>query len=196
MMDGETTRLKWDRIYRDWKGPLPGAATVLSENEHLLPASGRALDLACGLGGNAMFLARRGFEVDAIDISEVGIEALNSVARAEALPIDTRVADVMERQWSAQGYDVIVVARFLERALAQDIADALKPGGLLFYQTFVESKPCVSGPGNPRFLLRDNELIRLFGRLLIRYYRDEALTGKPDAGQRDEAFLIAQRPHS
>jgi 2-polyprenyl-3-methyl-5-hydroxy-6-metoxy-1,4-benzoquinol methylase len=48
---------------------------VLAENEHLLPpGGGRALDLACGLGGNAVFLARRGFEVDAVDISEVGIE--------------------------------------------------------------------------------------------------------------------------
>jgi 2-polyprenyl-3-methyl-5-hydroxy-6-metoxy-1,4-benzoquinol methylase len=69
------SRQKWDRIYRNWKAPFPGAAAVLAENEHLLPpGGGRALDLACGLGGNAVFLARRGFEVDAVDISEVGIE--------------------------------------------------------------------------------------------------------------------------
>jgi 2-polyprenyl-3-methyl-5-hydroxy-6-metoxy-1,4-benzoquinol methylase len=195
-MDAETTRQKWDRIYRGWKAPLPGAATVLSGNEHLLPAGGKALDLACGLGGNAMFLARRGFEVDAIDISEAGIAALTDAACVEGLSINARVADVMERPWAAERYDVIVVARFLERTLARDIADALKPGGLLFYQTFVESKPSVSGPSNPRFLLRDNELIRLFDGLLIRYYRDETLTGQPEAGQRDEAFLIAQRPYS
>ncbi|MEW6038433.1 MAG: methyltransferase domain-containing protein [Pseudomonadota bacterium] len=173
------------------------AATVLSENEHLLPpGGGQALDLACGLGANAVFLARRGFEVDAIDISEVGIEALANIARAEALPIDARVANVLESQWPTERYDVIVVARFLERTLVREIADALKPGGLLFYQTFVETKSGISGPSDPRFLLRDNELIRLFDGLLIRYYRDEARTGKPDAGQRDEAFFIAQRPDS
>ncbi|QJD29137.1 class I SAM-dependent methyltransferase [Methylococcus geothermalis] len=196
-MNAAAIREKWNRIYRDWNGPFPAAATVLSENAHLLPlAGGQALDLACGLGGNAVFLARRGFEVDAVDISEAGIHALGNIARKEALAIQARVADVTEIHWPAERYDVIVVSRFLERALAPAIVGALKPGGLLFYQTFVETKSSLSGPSNPRFLLRDNELVRLFGGLLIRYYRDETRTGNPNAGQRDEAFLIAQRPFS
>ncbi|MDF9392470.1 MULTISPECIES: class I SAM-dependent methyltransferase [Methylococcus] len=195
-MDTETTRRKWDRIYREWKAPFPDVATVLSQNEHLLPAGGRALDLACGLGSNALFLARRGFEVDAIDISEAGIEALAHTARMEGLPIHARVGDVMECQWATEHYDVVVVTRFLERTLVRAIVDALRPGGLLFYQTFVKSKSSDYGPSNPRFLLHDNELIRLFDGLLIRYYRDEARAGRPDAGQRDEAFLVGQRPES
>ncbi|WP_333687417.1 class I SAM-dependent methyltransferase [Methylococcus capsulatus] len=195
-MDAETPRQKWNRIYREWKGPFPNAAMVLSQNEHLLPGGGRALDLACGLGGNALFLARRGFEVDAIDLSEAGIEALAHAARMEGLPIHAQVGDVMEGQWSNGSYEVIVVTRFLERTLVKTIVGALKPGGLLFYQTFVKTKRSDHGPNNPRFLLHDNELIRLFDGLLIRYYRDEARTGRPDAGQRDEAFLVAQRPES
>lgn len=194
-MNIEADREKWDRIYRDRTGDPPLAAAVLTENAHLLPPEGgRALDLACGLGGNALFLAKRGFEVDALDISETAIRAVERAAHAAMRPVTARVADVTSSELPTERYDVIITARFLERALAPALISALKPGGLLFYQTFVESKLGQSGPSNSNFLLRDNELLQLFEGLLVRYYRDEARSGNLAAGQRDEAFLIAQKP--
>ena len=72
---------------------------------------------------------------------------------------------------------IIVVSRFLERALCPALFSALKPGGLLFYQTFLRDRRAGSGPKNPRFLLAHNELPELFRELLILAYEegDEAL---------------------
>ncbi len=68
-------RVKWDTRYRE-AHRVPETALVLSEFQHLLPTSGRALDLACGLGGNALLLAAHGLETHAWDISPVGVERL------------------------------------------------------------------------------------------------------------------------
>lgn len=91
-------------------------------------------------------------------------------------------------------FDVIVVSRFLERALCPAIAAALRPGGLLFYQTFVRDDVGAHGPANPAYRLERNELLRLFPQLTLRLYREEGRVGDVTRGVRDEAWLIAQRP--
>ncbi|MDD2768683.1 MAG: methyltransferase domain-containing protein [Methylococcus sp.] len=194
-MDAVTTRDKWNRIHQRRRGVCPPAATVLAENSHLLPPDGgTALDIACGLGGNALFLARRGFIVDAVDIADTATHAVATAAHAENLPVNALTKDISAWEMATARYDVIVVSRFLERSLTGAIISALKSGGLLFYQTFTETRIHVDGPSNPSFLLRDNELLRLFEGLLVRYYREEARAGKLDRGNRDLAFLIAQKP--
>ena len=70
---------RWNRVYAAADRP-PEPARVLAENAHLLPASGTALDLACGLGGNALFLAREGQTVSALDISPVALAKLDAWA--------------------------------------------------------------------------------------------------------------------
>lgn len=194
-MDAATTRDKWNSIHQTHRGVCPPAATVLAENAHLLPPEGgTALDIACGLGGNALFLARRGFVVDAVDIADTATHALATAAHAENLPVNTLTKDVTTWEMATERYDVIVVSRFLERSLNGAIMSALKSGGLLFYQTFTENRIHSGGPTNPRFLLRDNELLRLFEGLLVRYYQEKARAGTLDHGNRDLAFLVAQKP--
>lgn len=188
-------REKWDRIYQGCREDVPPPAWVLVENAHLLPLTGgRALDLACGLGGNALFVARRGFQVDAVDISPVAIEILRSHAEHQGLSIRAWSEDVRSMTFPTEGYRVIVVSRFLERSLAHSILQALEPGGLLFYQTFTAAKLGDDGPRNPDFLLRDNELLQLFAGLSLRYYRDEGRVGDIRYGLRDEACFIGQKP--
>jgi tellurite methyltransferase len=183
----------WDSRYRAGLG-VGIAAEVLTANAHLLPATGCALDLACGLGGNAMFLAARGFQVNAWDSSRVAIERLDSAARAQSLRLIAQVRDVLEKPPSAASFDVIVVSHFLERRLAAPICHALKPGGLLFYQTFSRQAVTDKGPQNPAYRLAPNELLQLFGALLVRVYRDEGRLGDLSQGFRDLAYLVAQKP--
>ena len=192
---GEALREKWDARYRETQR-IPPPARVLAENLHLLPPEGRALDLACGLGENALLLARQGLRVTAWDLSPEAIEHLAHQAASEGLAVTAAVRDVQARPPGAASVDVMVVAHFLDRSLAPALADALRPGGLLFYQTFTQEAISDCGPENPQFRLAPNELLRLFPGLLVRVYREEGRVGDLSRGTRDLALLVAQRPNS
>lgn len=188
-----TLQAKWDGIYRNRAVDQPRAVAVLAEFRHLLPDRGSALDLACGRGGNALLLARHGLDTLAWDISPVAIEQLHKAARASHLTIRAEVCDVEAAVFEPGRFDVIVVSRFLLRSLSDAMILALKPGGLLFYQTFTREKVGSSGPNNPDFLLSENELLSLFAPLKILVYREEGRVGDVAKGMRNEAFLIGQR---
>jgi tellurite methyltransferase len=96
---------------------------------------------------------------------------------------DVAVRDVSEQPPLPDSFDVIVVCRFLDRNLCPAIAAALKPGGILFYQTFTQ------GLSNPDYLLRNNELITLFSELDILEYHEP----EPDAHGKAEARLVARK---
>ncbi len=190
-MTDDKIKEKWDRRY-DRASQVPGALEVLVENAHMLPSQGSALDLACGLGGSALFLAERGLKTWAWDLSAVAVEALRG--RARGLPLEAEVRDVTVRPPEAGRFDVICVGHFLDRELCPTIAAALKPGGLLFYQTFSRDRVDDSGPGNPVYRLGTNELLELFPQLIARFYRDEGSVGDRAQGFRNRAQLVAQLP--
>lgn len=183
---------KWDAIYKQREGEITAAA-VLSDNQHLLPESGKALDLACGRGGNALLLAKLGMEVCAWDISPVAIEQLQHSAKLQNLAIDAHVNDVLLNPPQPDSFDVIVVSFFLARDVCEKLILALRPGGLLFYQTYCQDKVTQSGPTNAEYLLADNELLRLFSGLKLRVYREESLLGDHQQGFRNQALFIAQK---
>ncbi len=183
---------KWNRHYQTAGEAV--AAQVLRENRHLLPGSGDALDLACGRGGNALLLAQHGLRTSGWDISPVAVEQLNTQAAAAKLPLTATVRDVAAQPPVATSFDIIVVSRFLERTLCAALVAALRPGGLLFYQTFTVTKAQAGGPSNPDYLLAENELLRLFADLQLRVYREESCVGNVRQGFRNEAMLVAQKP--
>jgi tellurite methyltransferase len=184
---------KWDQRYRSQDRPALAAA-VLVHNAHLLPTVGRALDLACGLGANALFLARRGLAVAAWDLSPVAIGRLRADASGQGLILDAQVRDVVADPPDPASFDVILVAHFLDRGLCPAIATALSPGGLLFYQTFTREAVSDLGPPNPAYRLGRNELLGLFPALVVRAYREEGTLGDTRLGLRDLALLVVQRP--
>ncbi len=186
-------RAKWDETYSQ---PLQQteAAKVLAEHRYLLPEHGQALDLACGLGGNALLLAEAGLSVDAWDISGVALRALQDQAAARNLRINTRQCNITPMMLPIDQYDVIVISRFLDRALCNAIMAALKTGGLLFYQTFTRNKIDQQGPSNPDFLLANNELLRLFAPLTLIFYQEYSRIGDLQCGDRNEARFIGQKP--
>jgi tellurite methyltransferase len=184
---------KWDGIYAQSRAGFPGAAEVLLAHGFLLPTHGTALDLACGLGGNALFLARAGLQTEAWDISQAALAKLQQCAAADNLALQTRCLDISSRDLEAQRFDVIAVSRFLDRSLCPAIIAALKPGGLLFYQTYTGEKTVAQGPSNPAYLLGENELLQLFSALRIVFYREHGMIGNFAQGLRNEAQLIGQK---
>ena len=189
-MTDHLTQDKWDARYRD--AELPGApARVVMENAHLLPRRGTALDLACGLGANSLMLAECGLQTHAWDISSVAIEKLQATAAERNLPVIAEVKDAMRDALPAAQFDVVVVAHYLERALTQSIVDALKVGGLLFYQTFTVTAVDNEGPERPEWRLKDGELLSMFAPLRTLVYREEGRIGDLCRGFRNKALLVA-----
>ena len=186
---------KWDAIYSLESQPAEAAA-VLAEHRHLLPNQGKALDLACGLGGNALLMAECGLSVEAWDISGVALQKLQSQTGIIDQRIEIRQCHICPEILPSEHYDVIVISRFLDRMLCNEIMAALKPGGLLFYQTFTRSKLDRQGPTNPDYLLADNELLRLFAPLTLIFYQEYARIGVLRYGNRNEAYFIGQKPLS
>jgi SAM-dependent methyltransferase len=183
---------KWNQRYRSAEG-LPEPALVLREHAHLLPTPGEALDLACGLGASALWLAERRFRVRAWDLSPVAIARLSSVVRERGLPVEVQVRDVLESPPLPEGFDLILVAHFLDRGLCPAIEAALRPGGVLFYQTFSREAVNDRGPSHPAYRLAPNELLELFPNLIVKAYREEGRLGDASRGIRDLALLVAQR---
>ena len=123
----------------------------------------------------------------------MAIEALRAEAGAQGLAVQAQVRDLVADPPPAQAFDVIVVSHFLERALAPALIEALRPGGLLFYQTFTRERVGAAGPRNPDYRLAPNELLELFRPLRLRVYREEGRAGDPERGWRDRAMLVGER---
>ncbi len=184
---------KWNSIYAsDDHGSLQ-AAKVLQENTHLLPATGLALDVACGLGANALLLAQQGLETYAWDISQTALDRLQARALQLNISLQLEMRDLDTNPPAANSFDVIVVSRFLQRALIPQLHAALREDGLIYYQTFLKEKTSDSGPRNPDFRLGRNELLHFFQNLQILCYREEGIIGDVNQGFRNEAMLIARK---
>ena len=156
---------KWDKKYQNTDLNTPAnPCYALKQHSHLLPFKGRALELACGLGGNARFLAQCGLKVDAWDISDNALTVLNNWANIHHLAITPLITDLEQMILPYQQFDVIVVSRYLDRKLFPALMDALKPNGLLFYQTFLAPVQ-ENAPRNPNFYVKSGELNQAWPRL-------------------------------
>lgn len=186
---------KWNEAYHNADISSATPAQVLRDNAFLLASGGDALDLACGRAGNAIFLAKKGFKVDAIDISPVALQQVQNFSDQQKLAITSTVRDI-EKQGldNNKKYDVIVVSYFLNRALFPNILKALKPAGLLFYQTWSQLRTDnKKGPSNPAFCLEEGELLTLCTSMRTLYYRENGLQGDHQQGIRNEALIVCQR---
>jgi tellurite methyltransferase len=155
-------------------------AAWLVSNRTLLPASGKALDVACGRGRNALWLARQGYATTAVDRSVDAVSALNAAAAGDALPLSAVTMD-LEGGAPALGnavFDVIVVVHYLHRPLFPALLAALHPGGVLVYETFLRAQAARGKPTNPDFLLEPGELPRLVSPLEIRASREGDFEGR------------------
>lgn len=163
-------REKWNQKHRDGVGPEIPSGIIARFIDHV--PVGRALDIAAGRGRNALYLARRGFRVDAVDISDAGLRRM-----AAQYPRLRRIcADLDQFDIPAARYQLIVNIRYLNRRLFPYIVQGLAPGGFLIFETFLESSDrgydTDRQPACRDHLLRENELLHAFLPLHIRYYAE------------------------
>lgn len=195
----EQDRARWNRRYRDRYAARPPSWTpsawLVGIEDHLRPpcSGARALDLACGIGRHALWLAERGWTVDAWDASDVAVEILNAELERRArdgrpLEVTARVIDLDDLLLQATTYDLVANVFFLDRRLWGGIASALKPGGLLAFETFVAVPGGRRSEVSPEHLLQPGELRSAFERLGLEIvaYAEEA--------DRGAASLLARKP--
>lgn len=154
-----------------------------------IPADGRVLDLACGNGRHARYLAGRGHPVEAVDRDPATLAGLAGVPG-----IAPRCADLESGPWpyAGQQFAGIVVVNYLHRPLFPSLLQVLAPEGVLIYETFAAGNERYGKPSNPAFLLKPGELLEAVrGRLRVIAYEDfEISDPRPAAVQR----ICAVRP--
>ena len=133
---------------------------------------GRALDIATGKGRNALFLAEKGFTVDAIDISEVGLQQAQRQAEKQGLTLNLIQADLTRFEFPDSAYDLILNINFLLRSLVPKIKNALRPGGYIIFDTYLIDQQDLGHPRNPAYLLNHNELLDLFRGFRVLCYQE------------------------
>jgi tellurite methyltransferase len=195
-LEPEAPREKWNRRYSETGlVPFPDRpAEWLVENRSTLTAltGRRALDVACGDGRNALYLAQLGFSVVAIDVSDVVITSLREAATERGLAIDGRQVDLEHEPLPDERFDVIVQINYLQRDLFGRLAASLLPRGILIVETVTRSHVEELGREfDPRFVLDHNELLRSFPDLHVVHYR-EGITERSDR-PRAVASIVAER---
>ena len=184
---------EWDERYREGRGMPEEPSALLVQNRALLPAAGRALDIAMGSGRNALYLASLGFQVTGVDVSTVAVELSREKAARLGLALEAIVADLEDYRLPVDTYDLIINFHYLQRSLADPIVRALKRDGLLVFESFtVDQLQYSYGPKDPAFLLRPGELLEMFAGLETLLHYEGVVEG--DRGPRAVAQLIGRRP--
>jgi tellurite methyltransferase len=163
---------------------------LLQKFAHLLPKTGGVLDAAAGVGINTLFVARQGLHVVALDISEVALGLLRQRATELGVVVDTAVFDLIHPYFPANCVDAILNFRFLERASFAAYRQALRPGGLLIFETFLH----VGGEERPTHFLQPGELRRAFANFELIHYAETAVLGYRAGENRQVAQLVARKP--
>jgi SAM-dependent methyltransferase len=188
----------WDERYGRGDYATLEPSPLLARAVELCDGGGarRALDLACGAGRHALFLAARGFGVTAVDASRVGVELLRERARERGLAVDARVADLERGEFHIEpgAYDLVCDFYYLQRDLFPALRAGVRPGGLFVAAIHLSDEDPRARPMNPDFLLEPGELRAEFDGWEILH--DHETSGHDtDAGQhtRRSAELIARK---
>ncbi len=154
-------RKKWNDKFRQMSDLLaPRPPSVMVERFYRDVDGKRALDLACGGGRHTLFLSAKGFDVDAVDISDVALKRL--AQRVDSKRVRLIEADLDTYVIEKNRYDFIVKTNYLDRNLIECAKTALKSGGIFIVETYMEDEANEKKDSNPDFLLKKGELPALF----------------------------------
>ena len=185
----------WDERYRrEEAAPERGPAAFLVEHRRLLPPGGGALDVAMGTGRNALYLASLGYEVTGIDVSGVAVERCREEAVRLGLRVEAVQADLESYELLPAAYDIVIDFYYLQRELAPHLMAALRPGGVLVFESFTtEQRRFGWGPQREEFLLRPGELRSLFPGLEVLAYREGIVERESERGTKAVAGLVGRK---
>jgi len=158
-------RIRWDRRYADPSGRVHKAGPDALLVRHTPPAQpgSRALELACGLGHNAIWLAEQGYTVDAFDISLTALRQARAAMLARGVRgVNFIAADLDHFVLPPYAYDLICVFRFLDRSLFSAIRERVRPGGVVIYQTLNTGHLVQHPDTDPERVLQHGELPTYF----------------------------------
>ena len=193
-------RTAWDERFRagDHADAEPDPFLMqLEEYAELLPPGRRAggpkaegpkaLDLACGAGRNAVYLAEHGWDVMACDVSLEGLRKAQDLARERGVRLKLFCQDLETVQLPVASFDLILCFFYLQRELFPQIKAALRPQGLLVYKTYTTDQLRFPGrPRHPLHMLQPQELLEAFREFRVLCYQEFVK-------ERGVAQLIAQK---
>jgi len=186
----EADLYKWEPRYREGTYVSRSYASPLLDAWLEKVPRGRALDVACGAGRNALHLAAAGFTVDAMDIAPAALERAAQTAAQRGLTVNWLQADLDTTVPEPGAYALISMIRFMNRALMPHLAAALADDGWLIAEHHFQTPVAVDGPGGPDFRLRPQELLRAFPDLRIVHWQ-EAIADDPDGRPMALSRLVA-----
>ena len=184
---------RWDERFRKKEFAFGKEANPFLKRHIALLPKGKALDIATGEGRNAIFLAQNGFDVEAVDISKMGLRKARKLAKEMGVKIRTFDVDLDTYQIKKGQYDLIANFYFLKRSLIPKIKKGLKKGGRVIFETYVleHRNLGTGGPKETKYFLKPNELLRLFDGFRILRYREGIFR---EGGKRKAiASLIAEK---
>jgi len=180
----------WEKRYAQPETLDFTPASLLVEVADMVPP-GRALDLACGYGRNALYLARLGWSVVAVDSAKAAIRILRERATEAQLAVEGRVADLEAAESAIEpcGYDLICDFLYLQRNLFPRIREGVRPGGIFVAEIHLRDDAAKEGPRSPQFVLEAGELRQEFAGWKILFYSEAVQPGHSRAAAR----IIARR---
>ncbi len=182
-------RTHWNERYRSRPYPQEAAALVRAYAD--LAPGRRALDVAAGNGRNALFLAAKGFTVDALDISDEGLSRFTGLSpRVRPVCVDLDRFDIPRER-----YDLIVNVLYVNRRLFPGLREGLRPGGVLIFESLLlPAEPAAAAGRCLDYYLRENELLHSFLSLHLLFYREAQAEGEEDPSRRIASLVGRRRP--
>lgn len=189
--DIEQDRAHWDQYYSKTEKYVFGRepAQILIDNVDILPI-GRVLDIAMGEGRNAVYLAKKGFIVDGVDLSETALRKARRMARENRVNVNFFNADLNHYTIPPDKYEVILNIDYLQRSLIPQIKRGLKRGGVVVFENNTLDQ--LQNPGSEGmrrdYLLKKGELREAFSEFKVLFYEEK------NDGKEAKAKLVAMKP--
>ncbi|MGM0903801.1 MAG: class I SAM-dependent methyltransferase [Bacillota bacterium] len=176
-------KTKWNRKYLERitiKEEEPKANARL-KNVSASLKGGNALDLACGLGGNSLFLAQLNYEVLALDVSDVAVDFIRERAINQQLSIKSIVCDLTDitnLSLEKNSFDLVVITYYLDRAIFPFVKKIVSDHGYFFMETFYHSPKVGNNGVSNQYKLEPQELLGEFGNWKVLFYEEDEEEGR------------------
>ncbi len=171
-------KAKWDKLYSSSQfiyGKAP--AKFLSQSYHFIPFGSSVLDLGMGEGRNAVFLAKKGYQVTGVDISTIAVKKAQLLAKEFGVKIKTIVGNLNTYDFPENSFESIICFYYVDRKMIEKIKKWLKPNGVLIYEGFTLKQRELEEKKDPEeYYLKNAELLKMFeGFKILKFEEPEHL---------------------